>query len=131
MKNIVHNINITKEPKTSLSLDVRTDNEKINIIVNQKRSTTELAKEIRKIFKSTIQTNKSIVLDLSNMEDIGDSLYLTVLNIALVSKNNGIKCKIIIDRDSIGCMGCYTHAERKDFRCGLCFSQLEDAINVS
>ena len=126
MKNVVHNINNTKESKTPIFLEVKTDNDEINIIVKQKRSTLELAKKIRETFLSIDPTHKLIVIDLSRIEDIGDSLCLTVLNIALVSRNNGIKCKIIIDRDNIGCIGSNNYTDRKR---DLCFAQLIDIQN--
>ena len=129
MKHTLENINLSKKSKTPLSIELITDNERINIIVNQKRSTFELARETRKIFKSIVPTSKLIVLDFRKMEEIEESLYLTLLNIALVSQNDKIKIQLLLERRNLGCISCYHYLTKGNRKCRLCKAQLEDQIN--
>lgn len=129
MKNAVHYINLTEESNLQLSLEVRSDNENTNIIINEKGSTIELAKEIKKRFHSIDSNTRSFVLDLSKIESMKSNIYLTILNIVILSKTHGIDFNVIVDMEKMRCTGCYSLVDSKDFNCDLYIAKLVDVIN--
>jgi Zn finger protein HypA/HybF involved in hydrogenase expression len=128
MKDTLVNINSGKKSRTALSIDLIAYSDNIIIKVNHRRSPFELAREIHEIFHSIVQSSKFVVLDISKLEYLGNSLYLTILNIALISKNKGIKFNIIFDTINMKCRSCYTYEDKYKIKCSLCFSQLQHII---
>jgi hypothetical protein len=86
LKDVIQNIILGMTPETPFLLETINYNESTRIIANQEITAFELAKEIKKTFRSLTSKTKLIVLDISKIKITRSSIYLTVLNIAIVSK---------------------------------------------
>ncbi len=129
MKDAIQNIILGKKTETPFLLETINDNASIKIIANQEITTIELAKEIKKTFRSLVSKTKLIVLDISKIQIIESYIYLTILDIAFASKKYGIGFKIIIDENNKNCKERYIYRDKKHFNCDLCLAKLENIIN--